>query len=1222
MSSALRFYSLLIIVLLCTHQGMALSYSGKLVVNGKVFDGEADFHFSILDGNSTQLWQSGLINGETIPLEVKKGRYGIELGGELTRPLSESVFLFGPSLKLRVQVGLRDGKGLQSAGADILIQSVALARSAQRAKQAKSAMIADRVLKGSVTDGTLSPELRGTLVLANDPERLKPENLSSSLRQYFANDLKPKFSASASPAIETMSDFDNSLIADMAAWYSADQIDGNLSVGDEVTFWNDRSGNRRHFWGHSGNPTVENSPAVSLPVVAFDGDDLLWTSEYFGFLTDTGYSIVSLARYSGSQNGRVISSRSRNFLFGFYFNSVRRWHAHGWIHNGSSMDENWHIHVGTIEAKGADPAASFWIDGELLASNHRGSNNTTYDPGQFQLGGGWTNSEMSTCEVAEIMIFDRQISDSERLKLEGSLSHKWGIESDILQANHPYYVYNPYGGAQVVTLNAPAVTGENVTYTWNKNGELIDGANSTSLSVSTNESAEYSVISSNLFGSNQHTFSVSATPSPPSSENNDELKPDVFHLINRKVVASWNNTFYIDENSSLWGVGVNWHGALGNGDGASRSKFEKVVSGRVASVGTRDNHSYFIKEDGSLWGMGNNNNGQLGIGFFGGSRSTPVEIVDHGVIDIAVGGEHTLFLKHDGSLWGMGKNHEGQLGIGNYDRQSFPVIIIDDNVSAIGASGASSYALKEDGSLWSWGFNHTGRLGDGTSTKRNVPVRVVDQNVTSFSVNNAHVQFLKTDGSTWAFGLNSGNRLGDGTGSSRYSPVRIIDGNVTAVFAGDGNSYFLKKDKSLWGVGFNRFGALGSDQTGNSANPVLVETNVNRAFVGWNRLFYTNNTGALWGIGSHNRFQFGLGGLSSHSLPLKVLDENVTYATSGDYHSVILKRDGSVWSAGADSDSRLGNGGNDRHESQFQKIVDGNVTHISTFFKHSLLVKQDGSLWAFGSNHNGRLGDGTTSTRNVPTLIVDANITACVAGESHSLFVKNDGSLWAMGQNHKGQLGDGTLIDRKIPIKVVDENVTAVTAGQHFSLFLKTDGSVWGMGLNDHLYRLGVGSEGNRNIPTMVMGSGAVAIDAGAQHSLILKSDGSLWAFGRQDHGRLGISKYGHRSIPSMVVESGVVDISAGLHYSLFVKVDGSVWGMGQTSNGQLGVETKDDQNWPIRVIESGAIRAVAGRSDSSFVIMKDGSLFAFGKNDQGQLGTGRQIRTHLPVKVAERIAE
>ena len=310
---------LIFYILFATQQGLALSYSGKLVVDGKVFDGEADFHFSILDANNTQLWQSGLINGKTVPLKVNKGRYSIELGGELTRPLSNSVFLFGPSLKLRVRVDLRDGKGLQSAGADISIQSVALARSAQRAKQAKSAMVADSVLNGSVTDSTLSPELRETLALANDPERLKPVNLSSSLRQYFANDLKPKFSASAPPAIETMSGFDNSLIADMAAWYSADQIDGNLSVGDEVAFWNDRSGNRRHFWGQSGNPSVENSPAVSLPIVAFDGDDLLWTSEYFDFLYRYRLQYSLSARYTGSQNGRVISFTESQLPFWISF---------------------------------------------------------------------------------------------------------------------------------------------------------------------------------------------------------------------------------------------------------------------------------------------------------------------------------------------------------------------------------------------------------------------------------------------------------------------------------------------------------------------------------------------------------------------------------------------------------------------------------------------------------------------------------------------------------------------------------------------------------------------------------------------------------------------------------------------------------------------------------------------------------------------------------------
>ena len=85
---------------------------------------------------------------------------------------------------------------------------------------------------------------------------------------------------------------------------------------------------------------------------------------------------------------------------------------------------------------------------------------------------------------------------------------------------------------------------------------MITGASSSSsFSVSTTESSEYSVIASNLFGNDQHTFSVTATPSPPAPESNDEPKPNVSDLINRKVVATAKNTFYIDENGSLWGVG-------------------------------------------------------------------------------------------------------------------------------------------------------------------------------------------------------------------------------------------------------------------------------------------------------------------------------------------------------------------------------------------------------------------------------------------------------------------------------------------------------------------------------------------------------------------------------------------------------------------------------------------------------------------------------------------
>ena len=51
--------------------------------------------------------------------------------------------------------------------------------------------------------------------------------------------------------------------------------------------------------------------------MSFDGDDLIWTSHDFNHLLDTGYSMISLSRYTGSRNQRVISSRNRNFLFGY-----------------------------------------------------------------------------------------------------------------------------------------------------------------------------------------------------------------------------------------------------------------------------------------------------------------------------------------------------------------------------------------------------------------------------------------------------------------------------------------------------------------------------------------------------------------------------------------------------------------------------------------------------------------------------------------------------------------------------------------------------------------------------------------------------------------------------------------------------------------------------------------------------------------------------------------
>jgi hypothetical protein len=91
-----------------------------------------------------------------------------------------------------------------------------------------------------------------------------------------------------------------------------------------------------------------------------------------------------------------------------------------------------------------------------------------------------------------------------------------------------------------------------------------------------------------------------------------------------------------------------------------------VYAGLTATniaAGSAANHSLFIKSDGSLWAMGINSEGQLGNGNLN-STNRPAQIVPDGVVAAAAGDLHSLYLKSDGSLWSMGYNYYGQLGDG------------------------------------------------------------------------------------------------------------------------------------------------------------------------------------------------------------------------------------------------------------------------------------------------------------------------------------------------------------------------------------------------------------------------------------------------------------------------------------------------------------------------------------------------------------------------------
>ncbi|HEV2438426.1 MAG TPA: hypothetical protein VG077_20760, partial [Verrucomicrobiae bacterium] len=375
------------------------------------------------------------------------------------------------------------------------------------------------------------------------------------------------------------------------------------------------------------------------------------------------------------------------------------------------------------------------------------------------------------------------------------------------------------------------------------------------------------------------------TPPPP-----PVLAAPVFTVTNilsavRGAAAGSFYSFFIRSDGSLWAMGWNVSGQFGDGTFNNAPTPEQIVSNGVIAVATGRfynplatpyGHSLFLKSDGSLWGMGLNSSGQLGDGTFN-STNRPEQIVSNDVVAIAAGSAHSLFLKSDGSLWAMGDNSSGELGDGTYSTNYLygtnrPEEIVSSNVVAIAAGSAHSLFLKSDGSLWAMGANYEGQLGDGTFNYTNKPEQIVSSGVVAIAAGDSHSLFLKSGGSLWAMGLNNYGQLGDGTFNKTDIPEQIVSSGVVAIAAGDSHSLFLKSDGSLWAMGLNNSGQLGDGTLNNTNKPErIVSSGVVATAAGCAHSLFLKTDGSLWGMGNNDVNQLG-NGFSSSSLPVQLTD--------------------------------------------------------------------------------------------------------------------------------------------------------------------------------------------------------------------------------------------------------------------------------------------------------------------------------------------------------------
>ncbi|MCU0871309.1 MAG: alpha-L-fucosidase [Pirellulaceae bacterium] len=213
-------------------------------------------------------------------------------------------------------------------------------------------------------------------------------------------------------------------------WIKADAGVMTNDCGD-VTKWLDQSGQGNDIEKVLGNAPVLATGPSNQKIVRFDGQSSLQGSHDFSKFI-SAHSLLLLARWTDKNPiycQRVLFSPSWNWAFGYLDGDDQTWLAGIWvyqkdwnIYGPGSMNTYWHLHTATIEG-GPRPSVEFWKDGTKLMERRLNLVPNDTPLRQIALGG------KSKCEIAEILVYDRVLSDAELTRLWKYFSAKYRVST-------------------------------------------------------------------------------------------------------------------------------------------------------------------------------------------------------------------------------------------------------------------------------------------------------------------------------------------------------------------------------------------------------------------------------------------------------------------------------------------------------------------------------------------------------------------------------------------------------------------------------------------------------------------------------------------------------------------------------------------------------------------------------------------------------------------------